>query len=117
MKFIQAKLRTTVAVPVFTKLTFVRKNKKKSILGFMKIYGTVESLIPEHRSAFLNKYYSDDQIRRMLSPVHVARMGDRRGAYIVLVGKPQRKSLLGKLWLEYDIKIDLQELGLEYELD
>jgi len=50
----------------------------------MKIYETIESLIPEYRSVFLNKYYSGDQIR-MLSPGNVARMVDRRVANRVLV--------------------------------
>ena len=39
--------------------------------------------------------------------------GYRRGAYKILVGKPERKRLLGRpkrRW-EYNIMIDLQELG------
>ena len=45
--------------------------------------------------------------------VHVARMGDRRGVYRVLVGKPEGKSRLGRprrRW-EDNIKMDLQEVG------
>jgi hypothetical protein len=34
--------------------------------------------------------------RRMISPGHVARMGDMRNAYRVLVGKPERKRPLGR---------------------
>ena len=44
---------------------------------------------------------------------HVARMGEGRGVYRVLVGKPVRKRLLGRLkcrW-ENNIKMDLQEVG------
>ena len=40
-------------------------------------------------------------------------MGDRRGVYRVLVGKPEGKRLLGRprrRW-ENNIKMDLQELG------
>jgi hypothetical protein len=40
-------------------------------------------------------------------------MRERRGVYRVLVGKPERKSPLGSprpRW-EYNIKIDLQEVG------
>jgi len=40
-------------------------------------------------------------------------MGERRGVYRVLVGKPERKRPLGKprrRW-EDNIKIDLQEVG------
>ena len=44
---------------------------------------------------------------------HVARMGERRGVYRVLVGKPERKRPLGKprrRW-KNNIKMDLQEVG------
>jgi len=44
---------------------------------------------------------------------HVARMGERRGVYRVLVGKPEGKRPLGRpsrRWEGY-IKMDLQELG------
>ena len=43
---------------------------------------------------------------------HVARMGERRGVYGVLVGKPEGKRPLGRprrRW-EGNIKIDLQEV-------
>jgi len=44
---------------------------------------------------------------------HVALMGERRGVYRVLVGKPEGKRPLGRprCRLEDNIKIDLQELG------
>ena len=44
---------------------------------------------------------------------HVARMGEGRGVYGVLVGKPEGKRPLGRprhRW-EDNIKIDFQELG------
>ena len=44
---------------------------------------------------------------------HVARMGERRGVYRVLVGKRENKSPLGRprhRW-EDNIKMDLQEVG------
>ena len=44
---------------------------------------------------------------------HVARMGERRGVYRVLVGKPEGKRSLGRTrcrW-EDNIKMDLQEVG------
>jgi hypothetical protein len=47
--------------------------------------------------------------------VHVARMGERRGVYRVLVGKPEGMRPLGRprsRW-EYNIKADLHELGCE----
>jgi len=44
---------------------------------------------------------------------HVARMGEGRGVYRVLVGKPERKRQLGRSrgrW-ENNIKMDLKEAG------
>jgi len=44
---------------------------------------------------------------------HVARMGERRGIYRVLVGKPEGTRPLGRpryRW-EDNIKMDLQEVG------
>ena len=43
----------------------------------------------------------------------VSRMGERRGVYRVLVGKPEGKRALGSLRrrCEDNIKMDLQELG------
>ena len=44
---------------------------------------------------------------------HVARLGERRGAYRFLVGKPEGKRPLGRprrRW-EDNIKMDLQEVG------
>jgi hypothetical protein len=46
---------------------------------------------------------------------HVARMGEGRGVYRVLVGKPRGKRPLGRprpRW-EGNIKADLQEVGCE----
>ena len=51
--------------------------------------------------------------RRMRWPRHVACMGERRGVYRVLVGKPEGKRPLGRprrRW-EDNIKMDLQEVG------
>ena len=53
------------------------------------------------------------KLRRMRWTGHVARMGERRSAYRVLVGKPEGKRPLGRprhRW-EDNIKMDLQELG------
>jgi hypothetical protein len=49
------------------------------------------------------------KLRRMRWASHVARMGERRGVYRVLVGKPEEKRPLGKTrrrW-EDNIKMDL----------
>ena len=57
---------------------------------------------------------------RMRWAGHVARMGERRGVYRVLVGKPEGKRPLGRSrgrW-EDNIKIDLQGSGMwVYGLD
>jgi hypothetical protein len=53
--------------------------------------------------------------RKMSCVGHVARMGDWRGVYRVLVGRPDRKRPLGRprsKW-EDNIKIYLQEVGWE----
>jgi hypothetical protein len=50
----------------------------------------------------------------MRSTGHVARMGEERGVYRVLVGKPEGKRPLGRprrRW-EYNIRVDLQEVDV-----
>jgi hypothetical protein len=50
--------------------------------------------------------------RRMRLAGHVARMGDRRGAYMVLASKPKRRRPLGRSrrrWKD-NIKMDLKEV-------
>jgi hypothetical protein len=52
-------------------------------------------------------------IRRLRWAGHVARMGERRGAYRALVGKPEGRRILGRprrRW-ENNIKMDLREVG------
>ena len=51
--------------------------------------------------------------RRMRWAGHVARMGEERGVYMVLVGKPEGRRPLGRprrRWAE-NIRMDLQEVG------
>ena len=66
----------------------------------------------------LNDLYSSPNIvrviksRRMRWAGHVARMGEERGVYKFLVGKPEGKRPLGRPrrgWV--DIRVDLQEVG------
>jgi hypothetical protein len=66
----------------------------------------------------LNDLYSSPNIirviksRRMRWMGHVARMGEGRGAYRVLLGRPERRRPLGRprrRW-EDNIKMDLQEV-------
>jgi hypothetical protein len=57
--------------------------------------------------------------RRLRWAGHVARMGERRGAYRALVGNPEGTRPLGRLrrrW-EDNIKMDLREVGWERRLD
>jgi hypothetical protein len=52
--------------------------------------------------------------RRMRWAGHVARMGEVRGAYNILVGRPEERIPLGRprcRWEDY-IKMDLREIGL-----
>jgi len=51
--------------------------------------------------------------RRMRCTDHVARMAERRVAYRVLVGKPERKSPLGRPRRQWEnkIKIDFRKVG------
>jgi hypothetical protein len=53
--------------------------------------------------------------RRMRWAGHVARMGEGRGVYSVLVGRPEGKRPLGRpehKW-EDNIKMDLKEIGID----
>ena len=69
----------------------------------------------------LNDLYSSPNIvrvirsRRMRWAGHVACMGEERGVYRVLVGKPEGKRPLGRprcRWV--NIRMDLQEVGCRY---
>jgi hypothetical protein len=72
----------------------------------------------ELRNELNDLYFSPNVIwviksRIMRWVVHVARMEERRGAYWILVGKPEGVRPLGRprcRW-EDNIKIDLQEMG------
>jgi hypothetical protein len=53
--------------------------------------------------------------RKMRWVGHVARMGERRGVYRILVGRPEGKKPLGRprrRW-EDNIKMDLRETGID----
>jgi hypothetical protein len=81
---------------------------------------------PSLHNEELNELYSSPNIvlviksRRMRWAGHVARMGEGRGVYRVLVVKPGGKRALERprrRW-EDNIKMDLQEVGCgEYGLD
>ena len=70
----------------------------------------------------LNDLYSSPYIvrviesRRMRWAGHVARMGEERGVYRILVGKPEGRIPLGRprcRWVD-NISMDLQEVGCGY---
>ena len=70
----------------------------------------------------LNDLYSSPNIvgviksRRMRWSGHVARMGEDRGVYRVLVGKPEGRRPLWRprrRWVD-NIRMDLQEVGYGY---
>jgi hypothetical protein len=67
----------------------------------------------------LNDLYSKPDIVRVIKSsrikwaAHIARMGERRGVYRVLVGKPEGKGPLGRLRLRWEdnTKMDLHVVG------
>jgi hypothetical protein len=69
----------------------------------------------------LHSLYSSPNIvrsiksRRMRWAGHVARMGEGRGVYRVLVGRPEGKRPLGRprRWWEDNIKMDLGEIEID----
>jgi len=69
-----------------------------------------------HNEELNDLYFSPNIVRaikskRMRWAGHVARMGEERGVYRILVGKPEGKRLLGRprrRWVD-NIRMDLQE--------
>ena len=74
------------------------------------------------RNEELNDLYCSPNIVRVIKSRrtrwagHVARMGEERGLYRVLVGKPEGRRPVGRprrRWLD-NIRLDLQEVGCGY---
>jgi hypothetical protein len=72
----------------------------EKLINKWKIINRSLSYIPHTtealRSVLPTKYYSGNQLEKMRWAGHEARIGDRRGTYRVLAGKPERKILLGR---------------------
>ena len=73
-----------------------------------------------HNEELNDLYCSPNIVRviksRMRWAVNVARLGEQRGAYTVLLGKPVGRRLLGRptpRWVD-NIRMDLQEVGCGY---
>jgi hypothetical protein len=81
--------------------------------------GVMEGWRKLHNEDLHNLYSSPSIIRiiksrRMRWAGHVARMGEKRSVYKLLVGKPEGKRPLGnprRRWID-NIKMDLLEIGL-----
>jgi len=91
-----------------------------------RIFGSRRNEVPgEWRRSHndeLNDFYSSPNIvrliksRRMRWAGHVARVGEERGMYRILVGKPGGRRPLGRprrRWMD-NISMDLQEVGCGY---
>ena len=85
---------------------------------FICVYTSLGRL---HNEELNDLYSSPNNVRviksrRMRWVGHVARMGEVRGVYRVLVGKPEGKRPLGRpghRWMD-NIRMDLQEVGCGY---
>ena len=78
--------------------------------------GTLTERDRKQLNIFERKVYRSIWVRRMRWAGHVAHMGEERGLYRVLVGKPEGRRPLGRLrrrWVD-NIRMDLQEVGCGY---
>jgi len=107
----------------------LRKERKLRVFGNMvlrRIFGPRRDGVMGERRRLnnkeLNDLYSSPNIvrviksRRMRWAGHVARMGEERGVYRVLVGKLEGRRPLGRprrRWVD-NIRTDLQEVGCGY---
>jgi hypothetical protein len=57
--------------------------------------------------------------RRIKWAEHIARTGDGRGAYSILVGRPESRRLFGRSTCKWDgiIIMDVEEVGWGHKLD
>ena len=133
-KNLEIKIYRTTILPVVlywfeTWSLTLREERKLRVfenMVFRRIFGTrwdeVTGEWRRLRNEELNDLYSSPNIvrviksRRMRWAGHVARMGEERGVYRVLVGKPEGRRPLGRprrRWVD-NIRMDLQEVGCGY---
>jgi hypothetical protein len=97
----------------------LREERRLRVFGnraLRKIFGPKRDEVPvewrRFRNEELHDLYSPNIVRvikpRMIWAEHVPRMGDGRGVYRVLVGKPEGKRPLGRPRQENNIKMDFQ---------
>jgi hypothetical protein len=129
-KNLKIKIYKTVILPVVLyecetwSLTFGEDHRltlfENSVLR--KIFGPKReedgSLRKLHNDELHDPYSSPNIVRviksrRMRWAGHVARMGEGRGVYRVLVGRPEGKRPLGRRRWEDNIKMDLSEIGID----
>ena len=132
-KNLQTKIYRTIILPVVlygceTWSLTAREERKLRVfenMVFRRIFGPRRDEVTGewrrlHNEELIGLYSSPNIVRvksrRMRWAGHVARMGEERGAYRVLVGKPEGKRPLGRprrRWVD-NIRMDLQEVGCGY---
>jgi len=133
-KNLKIKIYRTIILPIVlygceTWLLTLREDRKLRVFENMvlrRIFGPrKDEVTGEWRRLHneeLNDLYSSPNIvqvikwRRMRWAGHVVHMGEERGLYRVLVGKPEGKRPLGRprhRWVD-NIRMDLQEVGCGY---
>ena len=103
-----------------------RKARVFEIMVLRRIFGPRRDEVTRERRGLhneeLNDFYSSPNIlrviklRRMRWAGHVARMGEEKGVYRLLLGKPEGKKPMGRprrRWVD-NIRTDLQEVGCGY---
>ena len=128
-KYIEIKIYRTIILPVLyeceTWLLTLREERRLRVFENRVLRGIFgakrDGVTGEWRKLYneeLNDLYCSPNIVRVIKWIrmrwagNVARMGERRGVYRVLVGKPKGKRPLrspGRRW-EDNIKMDLQEV-------